>query len=60
MVGDDFATRYMKVRQQLAKYINEHKDEDIEKIIALFSVNTGISTKKLRQYVEELKLAGLI
>ena len=60
MVGNDFATRYAKIKKALADYINNNKDQEVNSILAKFSVETGISMKKLKQYYEELKLAKLI
>ena len=60
MVGNDFATRYARIKKALADFINSNKDQEIDSLLAKFSVETGISMKKLRQYYEELKLAKLI
>lgn len=47
-------------KQKLLRFIQEHKDMSIEKILALFSLETGQRVTTLKVYVDELRSAELI
>lgn len=47
-------------KQRLLEFISEHKDENMDRILGLFSLQTGMRVSTLRVYVNELKMAGLI
>lgn len=47
-------------KMRLLEFIQQHKDEQIDRILGMFSLQTGMRVTTLRIYVEELKLAGLI
>lgn len=47
-------------KQKLLEFIQQHKDEPIDRILGLWSLQTGMRVSTLRVYVDELKMAGLI
>lgn len=47
-------------KQQLLNFLKAQPEMDIDKALALFSLQTGLSLGKLRTYYDELKLAELI
>lgn len=47
-------------KQTLLDFINAHNDLSIKKIVALFSMKTGLRISTIETYVQELKDADLI
>ena len=47
-------------KQRLLDFIKEHKEMSIDKILGLFSLQTGMRVSTLRVYVDELRMAGVV
>ena len=61
MVNENYFVAVRKVeKQRLLDFINEHKEMPLKKVLALFSLQTGMRTTTLETYVKELKDAELV
>jgi hypothetical protein len=47
-------------KQRLLDFIKNNRSMPIEKILAIFSLQTGLKTSTLQVYVMELKEAGVL
>jgi hypothetical protein len=55
-----FVEKRKEDKQKLLNFIREHPDMTLKKILAIHSMNTGLSTSRLEVYLKELKEAELI
>lgn len=44
----------------LMDFIKEHPDQDVNKLLALYSLKTGLKMTTLKVYLRELKEAGVL
>lgn len=58
--GSPFVERRRRMKINLLSMFKNNPDMDEDKVIAIFAHNTGISMKTVREYVEELKMAGVL
>lgn len=47
-------------KERLLEFIREHTDKDIDEVLGIFSLNSGLSVATLKIYVNELRLAKQI
>lgn len=61
MVQENYFVSIRKYeKQRLLDFIKKHKEMKIKKILALFSLQTGLKVTTLETYLRELKDAELI
>jgi len=55
-----FGRMRMMRKRQLLDLIRQHAPIEEDKLCGVFSLKTGLTFKKIRQYLEELEATGLI
>lgn len=60
-MSENFFVAVRKIeKQKLLKFIKENPNVPIRKVLALFSLQTGLKTSTLQTYINELRDAELI
>lgn len=60
MPGNYFVEKRRIDKQKLLKLFNEHPDAEENKLVAIFSMQTGYRLETIKEMVEELRQADLI
>lgn len=60
MVQNFFVNQRKNVKMGLLAFIKKHEDEEMEKVLGLFSLQTGYKVTTLQQYVRELEAVDLL
>jgi hypothetical protein len=57
MAYNPFVEQRKAMKMQLMKFMLENKGMSEDKIIAIFSLKTGLKGKTIKEYIEEIKEA---